>query len=121
MKLPRRCSTEYSVVHKYRTTLDRRCDDVSQRDRQLAILEMRRGTQTTITRMASGPDQTRSALILYGSETGNAQEVAEELGSLAERLRFATQVCELNQSSPVRIAEGARQICFGTDWCAFAE
>ncbi|CAI7676714.1 unnamed protein product [Penicillium pancosmium] len=50
--------------------------------------------------MASGPDQTRSALILYGSETGNAQEVAEELGSLAERLRFGTQVCELNQSSP---------------------
>lgn len=57
--------------------------------------------------MASDPDQTRSALILYGSETGNAQEVAEELGSLAERLRFATQVCELNQSSPVRVAEGA--------------
>ncbi|KAJ5833696.1 hypothetical protein N7474_002007 [Penicillium riverlandense] len=42
----------------------------------------------------------RSALILYGSETGNAQEVAEELGALTERLRFATHVCELNQSSP---------------------
>lgn len=43
----------------------------------------------------------RSALILYGSETGNAQEVAEELGALAERLRFATHVSELNQSKPV--------------------
>lgn len=47
------------------------------------------------------PDHTRSVLILYGSETGNAQEVAEELGALAERLRFATHVSELNQSKPV--------------------
>jgi Sulfite reductase, alpha subunit (flavoprotein) len=47
------------------------------------------------------PGQTRSALILYGSETGNAQGVAEELGALAERLRFATHVSELNQSKPV--------------------
>ncbi|KAJ5304059.1 uncharacterized protein N7443_003719 [Penicillium atrosanguineum] len=46
------------------------------------------------------PGQTRSALILYGTETGNAQEVAEELGALAERLRFATHVSELNQSRP---------------------
>ncbi|CAI7593552.1 unnamed protein product [Penicillium crustosum] len=42
----------------------------------------------------------RSVLILYGSETGNAQEVAEELGSLTERLRFATHVSELNQCKP---------------------
>lgn len=76
---------------------------------------MRRGIRTTINTMASGLDQTRSALILYGSETGNAQEVAEELGSLAERLRFATQVCELNQSSPVSIAEKMRYIYFDTD------
>lgn len=43
----------------------------------------------------------RSVLILYGSETGNAQEVAEELGALAERLRFTTHVSELNQCKPV--------------------
>jgi flavodoxin len=43
----------------------------------------------------------RSVLILYGSETGNAQEVAEELGALTERLRFATHVSELNQFKPV--------------------
>ncbi|KAJ6155638.1 hypothetical protein N7470_006204 [Penicillium chermesinum] len=47
---------------------------------------------------SSGP--ARSALILYGSETGNAQEVAEELGVLTERMRFATHVAELNQSEP---------------------
>ncbi|KAJ5177018.1 NADPH-dependent diflavin oxidoreductase 1 [Penicillium canariense] len=47
-----------------------------------------------------GTDRTRSALILYGTETGNAQEVAEELGALTERLRFATHVSELNQSQP---------------------
>ncbi|CAG8407036.1 unnamed protein product [Penicillium salamii] len=42
----------------------------------------------------------RSVLILYGSETGNAQEVAEELGALTERLRFTTHVSELNQCKP---------------------
>lgn len=41
-------------------------------------------------------DQNRTALVLYGSETGNAQDVAEELGRLAERLRFATRVVDLN-------------------------
>ncbi|KAF5864335.1 NAPDH-dependent diflavin reductase [Aspergillus alliaceus] len=42
----------------------------------------------------------RSALVLYGSETGNAQEVAEELGALAERLHFMTQVSEMNHIKP---------------------
>ncbi|KAF2497530.1 riboflavin synthase domain-like protein [Lophium mytilinum] len=41
----------------------------------------------------------RTALVLYGSETGNSQEVAEELGRTAERLRFSTQVCEFNSVS----------------------
>ncbi len=50
-------------------------------------------------------DPARSALILYGTETGNAQEVAEELGALTERLRFATHVAELNQSKPVSTVE----------------
>lgn len=40
--------------------------------------------------------QGRRALVLYGSETGNAQDVAEELGRLAERLHFDTEVAELN-------------------------
>ncbi|KAL4883343.1 hypothetical protein BJY04DRAFT_185398 [Aspergillus karnatakaensis] len=40
--------------------------------------------------------QKRSALVLYGSETGNAQDVAEEIGALTERLHFTTQVSELN-------------------------
>lgn len=43
----------------------------------------------------------RSALVLYASETGNAQEVAEELGDLAERLHFVTQVSEMNNFKPV--------------------
>lgn len=48
--------------------------------------------------MDSGDDQEneRSAIVLYGSETGNAQEVAEELGRLVERLHFSTHVAELN-------------------------
>ena len=56
--------------------------------------------------------QARSVLILYGSETGNAQEVAEELGALTERLRFATHVTELNQSKPV---SSARQPPYSMD------
>ncbi|KAJ5628629.1 hypothetical protein N7490_010857 [Penicillium lividum] len=47
------------------------------------------------------PGHLRSILILYGSETGNAQEVAEELGAVTERLRFVTHVSELNQVKPV--------------------
>jgi len=43
----------------------------------------------------------RRALVVYGSETGNAQDVAEEMGRLAERLRFETEVAELNAISLV--------------------
>ncbi|PPJ50972.1 hypothetical protein CBER1_06823 [Cercospora berteroae] len=38
----------------------------------------------------------RTALILYGSETGNAQDVAEEIGRMTERLRFDTTVLDLD-------------------------
>ena len=38
----------------------------------------------------------RTALILYGSETGNAQDVAEEIGRMAERLRFDTTVLDMD-------------------------
>ncbi|KAK2754154.1 sulfite reductase flavoprotein alpha-component [Colletotrichum kahawae] len=38
----------------------------------------------------------RSMLILYGSETGNSQDIAEELGRNAKRLHFNTKVDEMN-------------------------
>ncbi|KAM4064642.1 FAD binding domain-containing protein [Hirsutella rhossiliensis] len=38
----------------------------------------------------------RTVLVLYGSETGNAQDMAEELGSLFRRLRFRAVVHELD-------------------------
>ena len=44
----------------------------------------------------------RRALVVYGSETGNAQDVAEELGRLAVRLRFDTEVAELDAITLVR-------------------
>ncbi|KAF9881859.1 flavodoxin [Colletotrichum karsti] len=51
----------------------------------------------------SGPDPAhvadipgRSMLILYGSETGNSQDIAEELGRNAQRLHFKTKVDEMN-------------------------
>ena len=43
----------------------------------------------------------RRALVVYGSETGNAQDVAEEMGRVVERLRFETEVAELNAISLV--------------------
>ncbi|KAL3442197.1 hypothetical protein BJX65DRAFT_287295 [Aspergillus insuetus] len=46
--------------------------------------------------MSASEPQRRSALVLYGSETGNAQDIAEEIGALAERLHFTTHVSELN-------------------------
>jgi sulfite reductase alpha subunit-like flavoprotein len=45
------------------------------------------------------PEHARTALVLYGSETGNAQDVAEEVGRLAERLRFDTTVLDLHSVS----------------------
>lgn len=44
----------------------------------------------------NGQRHDRSALILYGSETGNSQDVAEELGRVAERLHFKTWVTEMD-------------------------
>ena len=44
----------------------------------------------------NGQPHDRSALFLYGSETGNSQDVAEDLGRLAERLHFETRVCEMD-------------------------
>lgn len=38
----------------------------------------------------------RSVLVLYGSETGNAQDIAEELGRLCQRLHFKSNVEELD-------------------------
>ncbi|KAI2620110.1 riboflavin synthase domain-like protein [Hypoxylon sp. NC1633] len=40
--------------------------------------------------------ENRRMLILYGSETGNSQDLAGELERLAERLHFQTQVYEMN-------------------------
>ena len=44
----------------------------------------------------------RSVLVLYGSETGNAQDMAEELGRLCARQHFRTQVDELDAIDLVR-------------------
>ncbi|KAI9897049.1 hypothetical protein N3K66_008071 [Trichothecium roseum] len=42
----------------------------------------------------SDPD--RSVLVLYGSETGNAQDMAEELGRLCQRLHFRNHIDALD-------------------------
>lgn len=40
--------------------------------------------------------ENRSLLVLYGTETGKSQEIAQEIGRAAEALRFQTQVEEMN-------------------------
>lgn len=54
-----------------------------------------------MTASIQGQPHDRTALILYGSETGNSQEAAEQLGRITERLRFVTQVVEMNHVEPV--------------------
>ena len=44
----------------------------------------------------------RSSLILYGSETGNSQDVAEELSKIVQRLHFKSRVEEMNTVSLVQ-------------------
>lgn len=51
--------------------------------------------------MAKVALEERSALVLYGSSTGCAQDVAEDIGRLCERLQFSTHVAELDSISLV--------------------
>lgn len=55
--------------------------------------------------------QARRALVLYGSETGTAQEAAEELARLAERLRFDVEAAALDAISLVRQVPSLH-VCF---------
>ena len=47
--------------------------------------------------------ESRSVLILYGSETGKAEDSAVELGSMIQRLRFDTVVDEMDSFKLVRV------------------
>lgn len=62
---------------------------------------------------AVGPEHAahRSMAILYGTETGNSEEIAGELSKMAERLHFETVLDEMNSFSLVRIVSDP-----STDW-----
>ena len=49
--------------------------------------------------------ESRSALILYASVTGNAQEGAEELARMMTRLRFNVRACEFDEVEIVRLRD----------------
>jgi sulfite reductase alpha subunit-like flavoprotein len=51
---------------------------------------------------AAKPD--RTMLVLYGSETGNSQEIAEDIDRIAQKLRFKSTLAEMNSVQPVRIS-----------------
>lgn len=46
----------------------------------------------------------RTLLVLYGSETGTAQDYAHELGRAAQRLHFDTRVLAMNDLSPSHLS-----------------
>lgn len=46
----------------------------------------------------------RSMAVLYGTETGSAEEIAVEIGQMAERLHFKTTVDEMDSFKLVRVA-----------------
>lgn len=46
----------------------------------------------------------RSILVLFGSETGNSQEFAEDLDRCAQRLHFQSRVCEMDSVQLVSLA-----------------
>ncbi len=60
----------------------------------------------------------RSMAILYGSETGGAEEIAIELGQVAERLHFQTTVDEMDGFKLVRRLRAGPEFfgLFGSFW-----
>lgn len=44
----------------------------------------------------------RTMAVLYGSETGNAEDIAVELGKMAQRLHFQTAVDDMDSFKLVR-------------------
>lgn len=67
---------------------------------------------------AVGPEHAahRSMAILYGTETGNSEEIAGELSKMAERLHFETVLDEMNSFSLVRIVSRRISRLETTDW-----
>ncbi|POS70815.1 NADPH-dependent FMN/FAD containing oxidoreductase [Diaporthe helianthi] len=60
--------------------------------------ERTNGTTTQVT-------ENRSLLVLYGTETGKSQEIAQEIGRAAEGLLFQAQVEEMNDVSLKELAQ----------------
>ena len=50
----------------------------------------------------------RTALILFGSETGNAQDIAGDVERMASRLRFSTRISSLDSIDVVWFARATR-------------
>jgi hypothetical protein len=57
----------------------------------------------------------RSMAIVYGTETGNSEDIARELGDMAERLHFQTTVDEMNSFSLVCL-EAVLCLIARTNW-----
>jgi sulfite reductase alpha subunit-like flavoprotein len=49
--------------------------------------------------------QDRTVLVLYGSETGNAQDMAEDVGKMCQRLHFHVDVEEMDAAELVSLSQ----------------
>ena len=54
---------------------------------------------------SNGQRHDRSALILFGSETGNSEDAAERLSRITERLRFVTIIAPMDLVALVRLLQ----------------
>ena len=53
----------------------------------------------------NGTGHERTALVLYGTETGTSQDVAEEAGRLTQRLHFHTDVVGFDEVIPTEVSK----------------
>ena len=67
-------------------------------------------------RSASEEKRTEALLVMYGSQTGNAEQLARHLAKEAEKRRFAPRVMEMNAFASVDFANEQRFVIVTSTW-----
>ncbi|PYJ61525.1 MAG: sulfite reductase subunit alpha [Verrucomicrobia bacterium] len=67
-------------------------------------------------RSASEEKRTEALLVMYGSQTGNAEQLARHLAEEAEKRRFAPRVMEMNAFASVDFANEQRFVIVTSTW-----
>src|SRR5213082_3224212 len=67
-------------------------------------------------RSASEEKRTEALLVMYGSQSGNAEQLARHLAKEAEKRRFAPRVMEMNAFASVDFANEQRFVIVTSTW-----